>query len=88
MSQMGHAIAQYFIEHPELAKEWNNNYLISLSIESERKLEQLLTELSKQNIPVSWFTEPDIGNQLTSICFRETHETKRYTNKLPLTLKN
>lgn len=39
-------------------------------------------------IPISYFTEPDINDELTSICFIETDETKRLTSSLPLSLKN
>ena len=87
IAQSGHAISQFFLDHPELASKWNNNYLISLSVPSEQKLIHLLDKLQKQNVPVSYFTEPDIGNELTSICFLETEETKKYTTHLPLSLK-
>jgi len=32
------------------------------------------------------FTEPDIGDQLTSICFYGTPEMRKITNKLKLAL--
>lgn len=85
---MGHSISQYFIDYPELAKLWNNNYLISLSINSKEKLQHLLFKLEECSIPVSYFIEPDIGDELTSICFLETEETKKITSSLPLSLKN
>ena len=88
MSQMGHSIAQFMLEHPEMSKKWNNNYLISLSISSEEKLSNLLTKIKDIGIPVSYFIEPDIGNELTSICFVETEQTRRLTSGLPLSLKN
>lgn len=88
IAQSGHAIAQFFIEHPHLAHKWNNNYLISLSVPSEQKLVHLLEKLQKRNVSVSYFIEPDFGNELTSICFLETEDTKKYTAHLPLSLKN
>jgi hypothetical protein len=87
-AQTGHAIAQFFLDHPDDAKKWNNNYLISLSINSERDLQNLLIKLYMEGIPVSEFYEPDLGNQLTSISFIETKETKKFTNKLSLLFKN
>lgn len=88
MSQMGHSISQYFIDYPELFKLWNNSYLISLSIDSKEKLQHLLFNLKKLGIPFSYFIEPDIGNEITSICFLEMEETKKITSTLPLSLKN
>ena len=87
MAQSGHGISQFLIEHPALAKKWNNNYLISLSISSEKKLEALLTKLCDMDIPVSYFTEPDIDDQLTSIAFIETEKTVRLTSSLPKSLE-
>ncbi len=87
MSQMGHSIAQFILENPDLAKKWNNSYLISLSIESKTKLEILLTKLCHMGIPVSYFTEPDINNELTSICFLETDKTIKMTSRLRLSLE-
>lgn len=88
IAQSGHAISQFFLEHPEHAKRWNNNFLISLSIKSEEKLSNLLEKIRSMGIPISYFTEPDINDELTSICFIETDETKRLTSSLPLSLKN
>lgn len=88
MAQSGHAISQYFLDHPDLAREWNNNYLISLSISSEQELIQLLQTLYKHNIMVSYFCEPDINNELTSICFLENKTTRKFTHKLKLSLND
>lgn len=86
MAQSGHAIAQFCLEQPELLKEWNNNYLISLSLDSEKKLEKFLIKLERLGINVSSFYEPDIGYELTSIAFIETEKTQKLTNKLRLAL--
>ena len=71
-----------------MAKQWNNNYLISLAISSEKKLEDLLTKLIHNGHRVSYFMEPDINNELTSICFIETERTKKFTSHLPLSLSS
>jgi len=85
MAQGCHSISQFHLDHPNLAKEWNNNYLILLSA-SMPKLEKILNKLIENEIPVSYFTEPDIGDELTSISFLETEKTKKYTSSLPLSL--
>jgi hypothetical protein len=88
MAQSGHAISQYFLDYPELAREWNNNYLISLSIDSEQELLSLLHKLTNHEINVSHFCEPDMNHELTSICFIETKVTRKFTHKLKLSLNN
>lgn len=88
MAQSGHAISQFFLDHYDLARRWNNNFLISLSVPNEEKLSKLLSKLQDKDISVSYFTEPDIGNQLTSISFLETDVTRKLTSHLPLSLKN
>jgi hypothetical protein len=60
---------------------------VSLSIPSEEKLSILADKLTRMGIPMSYFTEPDIDNQLTSISFIETESTKKLTSHLPLSLK-
>lgn len=88
LAQSGHSVAQYMLDYPEMAKEWNNSFLISLSVKSEEKLKFLLKKLLDMGISVSYFVEPDIGYQLTSICFIETEQTKELTIRLPLSLKH
>ena len=88
IAQSNHGVSQFILDHHELAKQWNNNYLISLSVETEQKLQILLTKLIDIGIPVSYFTEPDIGDELTSICFLETDRTFRLTSHIPLSLNN
>lgn len=88
LAQTIHGASQYFLDHFELAKKWNNNYLISLSVASEEKLQILLNKLFDMDIPVSYFTEPDRDDELTSIVFIETEATVRLTSHLPLALKD
>jgi len=76
------------LDHHELAKRWNNNYLISLSIGSEEKLFYLSEKLKELEVPFSIFTEPDLGDELTSLCFIETEETKNLTRRLQVSLSN
>lgn len=88
MAQLGHSISQYFLEHYEKAKRWNNNFLISLSAENENSLQKLLDKLIDAGISVSYFVEPDIGNQLTSIAFEGTEISSKMVSSFPLSLKN
>ncbi len=63
--QAGHGLAQFMIEHPN--SDWNNDYLIYLAVEDERELKKVLTKLRVIGIELSFFIEPDLDNQLTSI---------------------
>lgn len=88
IAQTSHGVAQFMLENQDLAKQWNNQYLISLAVKSEQKLQTLLLKVLDTGAPVSYFTEPDYDDQLTVICFPETEETKALTAKIPLSLCN
>jgi len=63
-----------------------SEYLVSLSIDNEDKLQRLFYKLQDKGADVVAFTEPDIDNQLTSICYYGTPELRKITNKLELSL--
>ena len=88
--QTGHAIAEFAHKHPQLFKDWveTSNYLVSLSTQDENHLEKLYEKLKWRGAQVIRFTEPDIGDQLTAICFYGTPEMRKITNRLNLALKN
>ena len=65
----------------------NSEYLVSLSIDDEHKLKSLYNELQCDGADVVAFTEPDIGDQLTAICYYGTPEMRKHTNRLELALK-
>ena len=88
IAQAGHAIAQFVLDHPEQANQWNNNYLICLSVENENQLNNLSVKIQAEGIPMSYFLEPDIGNQLTAISFIGTEKAGKLTSSLPLALKS
>lgn len=88
MSQTGHALAQFMLEHPDSATDWANNYLICLSAENQNQLKNLLTKIRDNNIPVSYFLEPDLDFELTAICFVGTEKATKLTSSLPLALKS
>ena len=66
----------------------DSEYLVSLSIDNEDKLKDLYYKLSWHGANVVAFSEPDIGDQWTSICYMGTPELRKHTNKLDLSLKN
>jgi len=87
-AQSNHGVSQFLIDYPILAKKWNNHYLISLSVKTENKLKILLSKLYAIGVPISYFCEPDLNGELTSISFLESEKTKVLTSKLPLLLNN
>jgi hypothetical protein len=64
----------------------NSEYLVSLSVDNEDKLQRLFYKLQDNGADVIAFTEPDIGDQLTAICYYGTPELRKITNKLELAL--
>ena len=88
LAQSGHAIAQFMLDHPEQASQWNNNFLICLSVENENQLKKLMTKLHAQGIMTSHFLEPDIGFELTAISFEGSDKAKKLTSHLQLALKS
>ena len=88
IAQAGHAIAQFMLDHPEQANQWNNNYLICLSVEDENQLNNLLVKIQKEEIPVSYFLEPDLGNEMTAIAFQGSEKASKLTSSIPLALKS
>jgi hypothetical protein len=76
------------LDHPERARQWNNNFLICLSVDNEEKLGNLLVKLKERGIHVSAFYEPDIDYQLTGIAFAGCEQSAKLTSSLPLALKN
>jgi len=69
--QGGHALASFALEQSDLFKQWNNGYLICLSVFNGLALEDLRTKLrDTPNFPYfSVFFEPDLKSELpTAIC--------------------
>lgn len=88
--QSGHAIAEFAHKHPAKFHEWmqDSQYLVSLSIDNEEKLKDIYYKLKYYGADVVSFTEPDIDNQWTAICFYGTPEMIKITKKLDLALNN
>lgn len=73
--QGGHALAQFALEHRDKFEEWNNEYLINLSVFNGLALQELDTELISKiggRQIYSIFFEPDLQSPLpTAICIFE-----------------
>jgi hypothetical protein len=57
---------------------------VSLSIRNEKELKDLYNKLKWHGAHVVAFFEPDIDNQMTSICYYGTPELRKHTQKLDL----
>jgi len=57
-------------------------------VNNEEQLQRLYYKLQDNGATVVAFHEPDIDNQLTSICYYGTPEMRKLTQKLELALKN
>lgn len=90
LCQSIHAVARFAHHYPDQFKNWieDSEYLVSLSVDNEEKLQRLYYKLVDNDAHVVAFTEPDIHNQLTSICYYGTQEMRKITDKLDLALKN
>ena len=88
MAQSCHAVADFAHELPQFFKSWkdNSNYLISLATQDEQSLEKYYNKLRESGAPIIAFREPDIGNQLTAICFYGLPHYRKLVSNLPLAL--
>ncbi|MFW6173255.1 MAG: hypothetical protein ACOC5T_05870 [Elusimicrobiota bacterium] len=69
--QGSHGLAQYALENPQEFREWNNGYLIFLSVFNGLVLEKLRVLLRDEPCfpKFSVFYEPDLKSELpTAIC--------------------
>lgn len=75
-------------EHNTIYNEWlKEPYLALLAIKDEKELHTLISKLENSKIKFSAFREPDINNQITSICIEPSDKTRRLTSSLPKMLK-
>ena len=90
VAQSIHAATTFAVKFPDHFLNWfeSSNYVISLSADNEEHLKNIYDKLVSNGANVVAFTEPDINDQLTSICFYGTPEMRKLTQHLNLTLKN
>lgn len=73
MVQGSHALAKFALEYPDKFKQWNNEYLIFLSVFNLKALRDLKMNLTGK-VEFSTFYEPDLDNQETSIALYDNGE--------------
>ena len=62
--QGSHALVQYALEHASGFKDWNNGYLIYLSVFNGLALRKIEEEFVKHGLVFSKFVEPDLESEL------------------------
>ena len=83
--QSSHSIADFILQHPQIAKSWHkSNYLVSLTVKNEEELIKLIQKAELKGITYTLFREPDIGNQITSVTFEPSEQTRKLVSSLPL----
>lgn len=87
--QSVHAAIQFVHEHPELELPWylESNHLALLSVRNEFELRKFLAKAEILGIRTSQFTEPDLGNSLTSAAFEPGQRSKRLLRRLDPALR-
>jgi hypothetical protein len=85
-----HAAIQFANEHFDINKRWfeQSNYLGLLSVNDEEELHKLIEKAIRNNIRLSIFKEPDIGNKVTAVALEPGPLTKKLCSNLKLALKS
>lgn len=86
--QSTHSIADFAHEFPERFKLWKSesNSIIVLSVATEEKLLRLFSKLANKGADIVKFHEPDIENEVTSLCVYGTPEIRKKLSYLSLCL--
>lgn len=67
--QGAHALAEFALDYYEKFQEWENKYIIFLSVFNGLALEDLKIKLLSKNVALSEFIEPDLQSNLpTALC--------------------
>lgn len=90
LAQTNHCSFLFATEHPQITKEWmeQSNYIAVLGIENEEKLIELIEEAMMQFISLSFFREPDLGNQITAVALAAGEKSKKLCSDLKLALRD
>ena len=83
--QSCHSIADFAEQFPQEFKEWKttSNSIICLQVNNEKELNDLYLKLSKLT-SVTKFYEPDLNDELTSICLYANKDVRKKVSYLPL----
>jgi len=81
-----HASLNFAFEFPNEFKEWHrtSNSIVVLAAKDEPELKSLYSKLVSLGSSTSFFEEPDIGNEWTSICVEPHPDNKRLLRSYPL----
>lgn len=84
-----HSAIDFIFKFPFLSYRWHkqSNYIACLSVKDESELISLIKKLEENNIRHSVFREPDLGNQITSVCVHPCEKSKKLCSGFPLALK-
>lgn len=87
--QSTHSVADFAHEFPQSFNEWKttSNSIICLQVNNEQELDTLYNKLSKLT-SVTKFYEPDLNDELTSICLYANKDVRKKVSYLPLLGKN
>ena len=88
--QGAHALSEFALEHPKEFQEWENRYLIFLSVFNGLVLDALKIELLSKGVTLSEFFEPDLKSELpTALCLFDDGKNgyRNYLKKLSLASK-
>lgn len=85
IAQIAHATANFALYAPEEFAQWHKNsqYIVALETDNPQALNVLHDEISSP-LKALPFTEPDLGNALTSIAFIPHEMNRRYLANLRL----
>ena len=83
--QSTHSTADFAAEFTQQFQEWKttSNSIICLQVNNEQELDNLYNKLS-QLTPVTKFYEPDLNDELTSICLYADKDVRKKVAYLPL----
>lgn len=84
-----HALVDFCMKYPELAKNWHieSNYLCFLATDNEASLDQLADLAERKRIKYVEFMEPDLNNSLTALAFEATDQATELLSNLKLALR-
>lgn len=84
--QAAHALTEFLVNHPEIAREWHkqSNTLALLSVPNEAALGHILDQAFDKDLRVASFREPDLGDSLTAIALEPAG--RKLVRGLPLAL--
>jgi hypothetical protein len=83
-----HSLTEFLFKYPEESKNWYNNSNSIVFLQATlQELEELILKCKSKNIKYSEFYEPDLNNELTSVCLEPGNKTKKLCYHFKLALK-